>query len=859
MMKPVYVVLGLLLGGLMGCEPATPEVAREDSAGQSSEPQIQAVGAKSMETQTQDTPSKPEETKAMSQDKASSAHGHSHDEGDAASTHAHTNRLIDESSPYLLQHAHNPVDWYPWGEEAFELARSLNKPIFLSIGYSTCYWCHVMERESFESEEVAAIMNKLFVCIKVDREERPDVDDIYMGAVQVLTGRGGWPLSVFLEPQGLKPYFGGTYFPPDDSQGRPGFKSMLTQLAAVWETRPNDVVNQANKIAQAVEQNLARPIKVFPLNERMVIGVANEMMSSYDFEMGGYGGAPKFPMSVGLDFLIETAWDRSDVRGSILHTLDRMAMGGMYDQIGGGFHRYSTDAKWLVPHFEKMLYDNGQLATTYAMAYERSQDPYYAEIIREIFEFVQRELTDESGGFYSALDAEVDGREGQNYVWMPEQVEAALQASDQGDLIELTKIAYGLNLGPNFRDPHHPEDGMTHVIHLVDRPDAIAKGQGLELDEFNERLKQANETLLQVRNRRKQPRLDDKIIAGWNGLMIKGYADGGRVLDEQKYIDIAVKAADFVLSEMRDDAGGLLRTHRNGVSKIQAFAEDYALMIRGLLALHQATMDSRWLDEAVQLAGLMRDRFWNEVNGGYFDTLPDQSDLFVRTKSSYDGAMPCANSAMLNNLLELYEATGDERFLNDAQKSLESFSAVIARQPRGPIMATKALHRFIENYPERVLPQDEIPVAVDSPTSPDSPARQEFGDAAVTAWVDQARMELAQDEQITLLLTLEIKKGYHINAHEPGIDFLIPLKVSLQDASGLLFEVEYPQSEAYEAKAIAEEPMKVHTGTIEIPIRIQRNGPVTGTPMITVTWQACTDQACLMPSTETVPLTIVGK
>ncbi|MEE8153678.1 MAG: thioredoxin domain-containing protein, partial [Phycisphaerales bacterium] len=533
--------------------------------------------------------------------------------------HQHTNRLINETSPYLLQHAHNPVNWYAWGPDAFEAARAQNKPIFLSIGYSTCYWCHVMERESFEVEEVAALMNAHFISIKVDREERPDVDGIYMAAVQIQTRRGGWPMSVFLEPTKLKPFFGGTYFPKQQ------FMSLLTRVNEAWQTHKDEIFADAGRLADAVTQQLQSATRPLPLGQTQTQQAHSDLMGTYDRQNAGFGGASgnKFPMPVYLELLIAVGWDDPAAHGAILHTLDRMATGGMYDQIGGGFHRYSTDPKWLVPHFEKMIYDNGQLASVYAEAYERTGDPFYGEVLREVLDFVMREMTDPAGGFYSAQDAEVNTREGENYIWTAQEIRQALGEAGLGADIEFTLQTYGFSLGTNFRDPHHPEDGYKNVVYLIDRPDVIAQQMGIDVDAFDKRLEAVNAALLQVRDQRDQPGTDDKILAAWNGLMIAGMADGGRVLDAPGYVDAARAAAQFVLSTMRSADGGLLRTYRAGQAKIDAFSVDYAFMIRGLIALHRATGESQFVEEAVMLAAAARDRFWDYRLGAYFDTLPD--------------------------------------------------------------------------------------------------------------------------------------------------------------------------------------------------------------------------------------------
>ncbi|MHC4415332.1 MAG: DUF255 domain-containing protein [Planctomycetota bacterium] len=758
--------------------------------------------------------------------------------------HEHTNRLIEETSPYLLQHAHNPVDWYAWGPDAFEAARRQDKPIFLSIGYSTCYWCHVMERESFEDEQTAAIMNEHFISIKVDREERPDVDDIYMAATQIINrGQGGWPMSVFLEPDTLKPFIAGTYFPPEDRSGRPGFKSVLTQIAGAWAAQREIVLKQADQIAELVARQLTLAARPQPLGQGQVDRAVSLLLDIYDEKDGGFGGGRnKFPMPAYLDLLIGAAWDNETARDAVRHTLDRMATGGMYDQIGGGFHRYSTDTSWLVPHFEKMLYDNGQLASTYAAAYERSGDPFYAEIVRETLDYVLREMTDATGAFYSAQDAEVNAREGGNYLWTEVEFREVLRDAGRPDEIELALDVYGFKRGTNFRDPHHPQDGFKNVVYLVDRPDRLAAARELTLEAFNDRLAGVNAALLAVRDQREQPGTDDKVLAGWNGLMIAGMADGGRTLDEPRYLEAARRAAEFVLTKMRANDGGLLRTHRAGRAKISAFFEDYALMIRGLVSLYRATGESAIIQEAVQLADQAKRRFRDET-GSYFDTLADQSDLFVRIKSTYDGAVPCGNSVMLNNLLDLYELTEDEAFLEDASGTLEGLSSSVARNPVSTSLATLALKRFVDRYPQRLNRQ---PVAA-------APARD-----AVRVELGVNRVLISTSEPATFELILHIADGYHINAHEPGPSFLIPLSVRVTGGGGVAVHVDYPPGEPFESE-IAEDVMRVHTQTVALPVRVEQVGEITGRPVLILSYQVCTDRACLAPTTEPLPIALEAR
>ncbi len=751
----------------------------------------------------------------------------------------HTNRLINETSPYLLQHAHNPVDWYPWGPEAFEAARAQEKVIFLSIGYSTCYWCHVMERESFENEQVAALMNESFISIKVDREERPDIDNIYMAATMIANrGNGGWPMSVFLDPETLKPIAAGTYFPPRDGPGRIGFSTLLTRVAAAWSQDRPGVRRRAEYLAELVTQQLTQASWQRPLGRDDFDRGMSGLMGSYDIDHGGFGsGQNKFPMPVYLELFVGAGWHSPKVQEAVTYTLERMARGGMYDQVGGGFHRYSTDRQWLVPHFEKMLYDNGQLASMYAAVFDLTGDPYLAEVLRETLDYVLREMTDPGGGFYSAQDAEVNTREGDPYVWTREQVTDALNAAGLADDVEFALEVYGLNQGANFQDPHHPEDGRKNVLFLIEKPSRQAAVMHYPLERFDERLERINAALLAVRNTREQPGTDDKIITGWNGLMIAAMADGGRVLQEPGYVDAARRCADFLLKTMRDDSGGLLRAYRQGTARVSAVLEDYAFMIRGLVALHEATREPRWLQEAETLTGAARQRFWDDRFGGYFDTLADRPDLFVRNKSTYDGAVPCGNSVMLNNLIDLYESTGHERYLDDAVKTLQGISNSIAENPVAAAGSTLALSRMIENYPERLAAM--------------APASMPAAAETVTVRASTDSISVSAAVPASLDVTLRIGDGYHINAHEAGLPSLIPLVIQITGGQGLVARPAYPAGEPYQ------DEIRVHHGTVTVPVVIRQVGTVTGTPKLQVIYQVCTDRLCLAPSTIELDVEIV--
>ena len=747
------------------------------------------------------------------------------------------NRLVHETSPYLLQHAYNPIDWYPWGEEAFERARIENKPIFLSIGYSTCYWCHVMERESFENPEVAEFMNKHFINIKMDREERPDIDDVYMTAVQLMTGGGGWPMSIFMEPETLKPFFGGTYFPPEDRGGRAGFLTIGAKLSDAWNTQQDMVRSQADKVATAIIEQLSeRPAAVF-VGQEEVDRAVSQLMSVYDETHAGYSSGPnKFPMPVTLDLLMEAAWDNPDVRATVIHTLDRMASGGIYDQIGGGFHRYSTDVEWLVPHFEKMLYDNAMLAPVYARACRLTGDQFYCEIARETLEYVLRELSSENGGYLSAQDAESNAIEGESYIWTPDQVREVLSEGEMDPVeIEIVIRAYGLDLGPNFQDPHHP--GPKNVIHLIDRPDRLAVTLEVTEEDLSSTLATANRILLAHRDLRDQPITDDKIIAGWNGLMISGMADTGRLLEEPIYVESAIQAANFIRSNMWSEEGGLLRTSRNGRSKIAAFLEDYAMLVRGLISLYEATDDPQWLEFAENLVEQSRVRFWDVEAGGWFDTQADQADLFVRGRGLYDGAVPSGSGAMLLNLVRMKDIREDDRLDSDIRQAMASASVAMKRSPTSSAQSTQALARVLRDHPDLI----------------DMPVEQKSAlQGRVKMMVEPSVVEVSGDP-VTVILELEIENGWHLASPDQKDPFTIGMSIATLE-SNLEVKAQWPESHPFSGP---EGDIEVYDGTIRIPVTLFANGPISPNAGVMLSWQACNDKVCDRPSTERIPLKIV--
>ncbi len=586
----------------------------------------------------------------------------------------HTNRLIHETSPYLLQHAHNPVDWYPWGEEALKLAKSEQKPILLSIGYSACHWCHVMERESFENEEIAAIMNELFVNIKVDREERPDLDEIYMNAVQAMTRQGGWPMTVFLTPD-LKPFYGGTYYPPEDRYGRPGFPKVMNAVAEAFNEKNEQVLEQAEQITTQLSQisNLVDPHE-HELTEELMNKAFQHYRSQFDAQYGGFGNAPKFPPSMGLPFLLRY-WHHSGNANAlemVETTLQKMARGGIYDQLGGGFHRYSTDERWLVPHFEKMLYDNAQLVVAYFEAYQATQNTFYRDIGTETLDYVLREMYDaENGGFYSTQDADSEGVEGKFFVWEPYDVEDIIGEKNAEIFCEY----YDITPQGNFEG--------ENILHVQTPSDIFARKLGMDNDELEALLADGRQKLFEEREKRIKPGLDDKILTSWNGIMMRGMTMGYQLTGKPEYLIACEKSAEFVLATLSQDNGLLLRTYRAGKSHLNAYLEDYSYFIAGLIALYEASFEPRWLTEAARLAHLMIDQFGDEEGNGFFFTGKVHETLIVQSKSAYDGATPSGASMAIHSLLRLAKHLDNQGFYDKAVETLKLYFHQMEVMPSG--------------------------------------------------------------------------------------------------------------------------------------------------------------------------------
>jgi len=607
---------------------------------------------------------------------------------DATQRDMHTNRLANEQSPYLLQHAHNPVDWFPWGQEAFEKARLEDKPIFLSIGYSTCHWCHVMERESFENEAIAALLNRDYVPIKVDREERPDVDRIYMTFVQATTGGGGWPMSVWLTPD-LEPFFGGTYFPPEARYGHPGFASILAQIAAAWAGDRGQIVDSARDIVEQLRQHTAVQAGRAGAIDRTILDSGFfAFRRTFDTRLGGFGPAPKFPRPSIHNFLLRY-WARTknpEALDMALLTLREMAKGGMNDQLGGGFHRYSVDERWFVPHFEKMLYDQAQLAISCLEAFQATGDPQYAETARRILDYVLRDMTGPEGGFYSAEDADSAAdptrphlkSEGAFYIWSADEIRHGVGQP----AADWFCYRYGVEASGNVAGDPHGEFTGKNILYQAHTVEETARRFERPLEEARAGLEQAGRVLLEARSKRARPHLDDKVLTAWNGLMISAFARGGATLEEPRYAAAARRAAEFLIARVyQAPSGALLRRWRQGEAAIPAFLDDYALFAQGLLDLYEAQFDRRDLELAIRLTETQMELFEDPENGGFFASAAEDASLVMRVKEDYDGAEPSGNSVAAMNLLRLARFTSRSGFRESAERTLAAFASRLAAAP----------------------------------------------------------------------------------------------------------------------------------------------------------------------------------
>jgi uncharacterized protein len=787
----------------------------------------------------------------------------------AAGTGRPANRLAKETSPYLLFHAHDPVDWYPWGPEAFARAKAENKPLFVSIGYSSCYWCHVMERESFVDPEIAKLLNENFVSIKVDREERPDVDQVYMTALQAFS-TGGWPMSMFLLPDG-RPFYGGTYFPPRDRPGFTGFLTVLNGIVKAWREEHAEMEQAAEGLHEIVRRKLgsARNRHRLPLSREFAAEGQTQLSEQFDPEYGGFGfnpqndRRPKFPEPVNLVFLldqhrrdtckregIKTRSSRAEVGtglsrpgrpdplSMVLFTLDRMARGGIRDQLGGGYHRYATSRSWIVPHFEKMLYDNAQLASAHLMAYELTGEARWREEAEATFGFIARTMTAPEGGFYSALGAETQDGEGAYYVWTRDEVKAVL---GEGPDHEMFAQVYGLKRDSNF-------EGERYVL-FQPRPRAEqAESFQTTPDALEQRLAPLRSKMLAARDQRPAPLCDDKILTAWNGLMIAAYADGFQALKNDGYRQAAEKAADFVLTRLRDSRGRLLRTYRAGQAKLPAYLEDYAFLAHGLLRLHAATGEPKWLERACALTERMIADFADPQEGGFFFTADNHESLLARPKDPTDNALPSANSIAVLNLLTLHRATGERRYLELAGRTLDAFSTALSQNPAAMPMMLVGLQAYLDVHPDRITPK---------PLAEGALAQVPIQVVTASARVAEGQQPVAGRE-FNALVSLLIKEGWHIYANPTGVDILKPTTLSLEpDQPADKIDVAYPAGKAMVLDSLGTEKVLLYEGKTEIPIRITlaRNAkPGKVLLMLKLKYQACDDKVCLAPASLAIPV-----
>jgi uncharacterized protein YyaL (SSP411 family) len=728
---------------------------------------------------------------------------------------AGSNRLALEASPYLQLHAHNPVDWYPWGDEALERARAEQKPIFLSVGYSTCYWCHVMEREVFSNPEIAAQMNENLISIKVDREERPDIDEIYMTATQLLTGSGGWPNSVFLTPEG-KPFYAGTYFPPEDARGRPGFPRVLAVLQKAWAEKRDSVRASADRVASEIERVsdlTSVPELAPPATEAMTAALA-ALRDSFDREQGGFGHGTKFPQAPVLDLLVSRLEQARDPQSEemLVRTLDAMALGGVYDQLGGGFHRYATERSWSIPHFEKMLYDNAQLVGIYARAFALTHSPLYRRVVEQTVDYLDREMSQSEGGFFSAQDAEVDGKEGASYVWSRAEVAGVLggeQAEKFLAVYELTPL------------PGEAHEGVLRVRLEKDGAAKIADLDG------------ARVALFAKRTTRTAPLRDDKVLAAWNGLAIRGLVDAARALDRPDYLRRAERAARFVLARLGADDGALRRSYIAGQAREQGVLDDYASLADGLLALHQATGDPHWHAAAKRLADTMLARFEDGKRGGFYLT-PSGSELLLRPKPFDDNEAPSGNAQALRVLQALALGPGAERYAEAAKRTANAAGLFLQRSPNAVPATVAALSRA----PAQPGPESE---RTESSAAPSNVA----AGSSFPRSRDHVRAQLVNRdaERSNFVVRLALDPGWHVNANPASLPYLIPTSVEILGGSRTP-KIRYPKGQPFRPEFSAS-AIDVYEGVVEIEVEL--DSKLRPAENLGVRLQACDASRCLPP------------
>jgi len=716
-----------------------------------------------------------------------------------------TNRLILESSPYLLQHAHNPVNWYAWGEEAFAQARKENKPVFLSIGYSTCHWCHVMERESFDNIKIAKIMNENFICIKVDRERRPEVDEVYMTALVMTTGQGGWPMSNFLTTEG-KPFFAGTYFPPND------FINILQEITKLWQTQHSKIIDQADHILKVVQQVTNASSKAKQLGADSIQAAIKAILTQHDSFIGGFGSAPKFPQENWLLLLLETSLrnDKQEPLLAALRTLDAMAQGGIYDQVSGGFHRYTVDEQWLVPHFEKMLYNQALLTRVYLLGHRFTGE--YANIISQTLDYILREMTSDQGGFYSATDADTEEKEGWFFIWTPEQINKALDK----DEAELALKLYDVTKYGNFEG--------RNILHLPISLAEYAEQHNIPIEQLLVKVNLIRDKLRIVRNKREQPIRDDKIITAWNSMMITALVEAADILNQPKYLAAAIKATDFINSKLNKN-NKLWRTYLDGQTSIVAIQEDYAYFAEALINLYDVTGQEKWLQQATDITDHMLELFWDNANSGFFINISGDKLLMIRPKSPNDGAIPSGNSVAVRVLAMLAKRTGIEKYRDHANTAINSFADAISNSP--------------DNYAYMLLGVDELLHG--------EIKKQQYGSNGNV----KAAIQLT-DTEVTL--TLNIKSGWHINAHKPLQSNLIATVLTVGKSEWQLEAIEYPEPK-YQSLQWQQEKLALYEGEIQLrgKLKYSNSSPDKDSKIennllpIKLKFQTCNDEICLPP------------
>jgi uncharacterized protein YyaL (SSP411 family) len=723
----------------------------------------------------------------------------------------YTNRLILENSPYLIQHAHNPVNWYSWGAEAFAKARAENKPIFLSIGYSTCHWCHVMERESFDNEEIANYLNKNFISIKVDREQRPDVDSYYMTGVMLIAGQGGWPMSNFLMPDG-RPFYGGTYFPSDP------FIQLLERISSLWKSKREEIDVSANRLTAEIAKITSSKSIVKKIDRHVIdnaINAINAIKGGYDDHKGGFTPAPKFPNEPSLFLLLRQMQRGTDasVIKALKHTLNAMAQGGIYDQVGGGFHRYSTDNNWLIPHFEKMLYNQGQLARVYLQAYQLTEELLYKRVVVQTLDYLLGEMKGPEGGFYSATDADSEGEEGLFFVWKEAEIHSVLPV----DLAKLAIDLFSVSKTGNFEG--------RNILNLPLALNDYAKLHQMELPELFRQVDKIRKLLWLSREKKLHPLRDDKIVTAWNGMVISALTEAADVLNQSNYLEVAKQTAEFIWQNNRMESGRLFRAYLNGTASVVAVQEDYAYFAEALLRLYDVTGDYAWLQKARVLVDIMLEDFWDKQQGGFF--MAGQSKIapqMHRLKEVHDGAMPSGNSMAVRVLAELYVRTGDEIYIDKALATVAAFSEQIIANPAA--------------YAYLLLGVDQL---LDGETGDIQYAAR----GVVTA---HAKLEAAGDNSFSLNIDLKLKPGWHINAHKPLQKDLIATEIILSDkAKGWQLEsIIYPEPLLKKMK-FQQSVLALYEGKVQLIGRVERESSDNSLLPIVITLQACNDQHCLAP------------